>query len=350
MDPRIPARLLAVCIGACVAAFSIAASLQPTDGAPDAQARQRETLRIGVIAKSQNNLVFQAAHRGALHAGATLGPDYGVEVEIVWRTPRVENADEQADLFRGVTTGEDAVDAVAISVVSPEIMTPLIDDAVSRGVPVVTFDGDAPESARFAYYGEDNREIGRIATRLLCERIGGAGTLAVMIANTKGQNAQDRLEGMRDALRSFPDVSLWEGGLVKHAENFHAGRARMREVHLGSPEIDAWVLLSSFPLFSEGGLKWTADLPPERRPAIVGVDALPPQLPYLKRGDVDALVAQDCFAWGYESVRLLLDALARKQRPDSPRVPAEVEVLDEPVDAERWVRRWDRWLRRRPGR
>jgi ribose transport system substrate-binding protein len=342
-----PFFIVVIVAGAVLAGDGPKGLAQPASNGDDVAATG--TVRLAVVAKAQNNLVFQAAYRGALHAAATLADDYGVTVEILWESPRIEDAQAQADRFRRLIDGNDPPDGVAISVISPEVMTPLIDQAVAAGIPVVTFDGDAPDSDRMAYYGEDNVALGRTTTRLLCEEMGSRGVVAVMIANVLGQNAQDRLAGMREALEAYPEIELWDGGLVKHEESFHAGRARMREVQLNHPEIRGWVLLSAFPLFGEDGLDWMAELPPDERPRIAAVDALPPQLPYLERGQVDALVAQDCFGWGVESVRLLLDRVVRERLPASDRVKAEIDVLDAPVDAERWRRQWDRWLRRRPG-
>jgi ribose transport system substrate-binding protein len=334
-----------VALGAFVSILALAGGVARADANEDG----RETVRIALVAKAQNNLVFQAAYRGALHAATTLEDEYDAAIELRWRTPRVEDARAQARQFERVTTGPDAVDGVAVSVVSPGVMKPLIDNAVQRGIPLVTFDGDAPASKRFAYYGEDNRALGRVATRRLCGAVGKSGTIAVLMANTQGENAKQRLAGMRAALSKFPNISLFRDGPVTHAASFHAGRARMREVQSRHPEIVGWVLLSAFPLFSEGGLDWRAELAPDRRPAIVAVDALPPQLRYLERGAVEALISQNCFAWGYESVRLLLEKLVRGAEPESPRVASESEVLETPADARRWRRRWDRWLRRRPG-
>jgi len=340
-------------LGLLLAAATTGGPAQDAAPEPAEKPAAKQRVRIALIAKSQNNLVFQAAYRGALHASATLAEEYGVAVEVLWESPRVEDAEAQARRLRRVIERQPAVDGIAISAIAPGVVTPLIDRAVEQGIAVVTFDGDAPSSKRLAYFGEDNVELGRIATRRLCEAIGGEGTIAILIANMDGQNAKDRIEGMRAALRSYPDIELWSGvtdGLVTHDESFHAGRATMRRTHLDAPQIEGWVLLSAFPLFGEDGLKWVERLSPKRRPTIVAVDALPPQLPYLRRGQVEALVAQDCFGWGFESVRLLLDRIVRDKTPSSPRVVAEISVLDDAADAQRWQEKWDDWLRRRPGR
>ena len=48
--------------------------------------------------------------------------------------------------------------------------------------------------------------------------------------------------------------------------------------------------------------------------------ALPAQLPYLKSGHVQLLLAQDCYGWGHKSVELLLEKIVNKKDPPDVRV------------------------------
>ena len=50
--------------------------------------------------------------------------------------------------------------AVLVSCSDAGKVTGAINDAVARGVPVMTFDSDAPESQRFAFYGVDDVKTG----------------------------------------------------------------------------------------------------------------------------------------------------------------------------------------------
>ena len=52
----------------------------------------------------------------------------------------------------------DGADAILISCSDAGKVTGAINDAVARGVPVMTFDSDAPQSKRFAYYGVDDMQ------------------------------------------------------------------------------------------------------------------------------------------------------------------------------------------------
>ena len=51
-------------------------------------------------------------------------------------------------------------------------MTGAINDAVARGVEVMTFDSDAPKSRRFSYYGVDDRRLGQSVMSELAKQLG----------------------------------------------------------------------------------------------------------------------------------------------------------------------------------
>ena len=106
-------------------------------------------VKIGIIAKSISNAVFQAAHSGAQDAAKELGAKYGVDVEVEIRTPTDEDAQKQAEAIEALVRS--GVNGIAISCTEANTVTTAIDRAVSRGVQIVCFDSDAARSKRFAY-------------------------------------------------------------------------------------------------------------------------------------------------------------------------------------------------------
>jgi ribose transport system substrate-binding protein len=103
---------------------------------------------IALIAKSSTNPVFLAARTGAEQAAKDLTAKTGVPVEVSWLTPPQEDAQMQAQRIRQAVN--DGVDGILIASSDAGKVTGAINDAVDRGVPVMTFDSDAPQSKRFA--------------------------------------------------------------------------------------------------------------------------------------------------------------------------------------------------------
>ena len=78
-----------------------------------------------------------------------------MNVRIEWLTPPTEDGQMQAQrIAQAVNEG---ANAILISCSDAGKVTGAINDAVARGVPVMTFDSDAAQSKRFAFYGVDDR-------------------------------------------------------------------------------------------------------------------------------------------------------------------------------------------------
>src|SRR3954471_23848846 len=113
---------------------------------------------FGMIAKSQGNQFFEAAHSGANDAARDLGKKYGVTIAIDWRTPNEEDAQKQAGFVEQLVLN--GTDGIILSCSDANKLTDAIDRAVGRGIPVVTFSGDAPASKRLVSLGIDDFKCG----------------------------------------------------------------------------------------------------------------------------------------------------------------------------------------------
>ena len=141
---------------------------------------------IALIAKSSNNPVFLASRNGAEAAAKELSQKNGIDVSVLWLTPPQEDGQVQAQrIQQAVNQG---VDAILISASDAGKVQGAINDAVDRGVQVMTFDSDVPQSKRFAYYGVNDLETGRKAMAELARLMGARGGKVAILAGN--QNAR----------------------------------------------------------------------------------------------------------------------------------------------------------------
>jgi ribose transport system substrate-binding protein len=134
-----------------------ALAMAGTIGSGQVQA-QKNSYTIGLVAKSQGNPVFQAARVGANDAARELGKKYGITIKIDWRTPNEEDAQKQAEAIEQLALS--GADGIAVSCSDANKLTDAINSAVKNGVPVATFDSDAPASKRFVTFGIDDIQCG----------------------------------------------------------------------------------------------------------------------------------------------------------------------------------------------
>ncbi len=318
-------------IGWVMAMMAAAASCGGSGSPPGASAKP--SLRIAMIAKASNNPVFLSARTGAEAAAKELTQKHGVPVEIAWLTPAGEDAQVQAQrIAQAVNEG---MNAVLISCSDAGKVTGAINDAVGRGVPVMTFDSDAPESKRFAFYGVDDIKTGEAVMNELAAQMGGQGAIAILAGNQNAPNLRKRVEGVKQAATKYPGITIVD--TFYHVETPQDAAAEVMRVQNAYPQVRGWAMIGGWPLFTPTLL---TDLNPART-KIVAVDALPAELAYVDKGLAPVLLAQPTYLWGYVSVQRIFDKVHLKQ--DVPSIiPMElVRVTKENLGT--WARQLRDW-------
>ena len=157
---------------ACLTIVAAACGGSAPAPAPAGQTPARG-LKIAMIAKSSTNPVFLSARTGAEAAAKELSATHNIPIEIAWLTPPAEDGQIQAQrIAQAVNEG---ASAVLVSSSDAGKVTGAINDAVARGVPVMTFDSDAPESQRFSFYGVDDIKTGTLVMEELAKQMGESG-------------------------------------------------------------------------------------------------------------------------------------------------------------------------------
>jgi ribose transport system substrate-binding protein len=316
-----------------VAALLACVGCGGSEPAPAGQPAAARGLKIAMIAKSSTNPVFLSARTGAEAAAKELSAKHGLPIEIVWLTPPSEDGQVQAQrIAQAVNEG---ASAVLVSCSDAGKVTGAINDAVARGVPVMTFDSDAPESRRFAFYGVDDIKTGQTVMDELAKQMGETGSIAILAGNQNAPNLRKRVEGVKTGAAKYPNIKIVD--TFYHLETPQDAAAEVIRVQNAYPQIQGWAMIGGWPLFTQTLL---TDLDPTKV-KIVAVDALPAELAYVEKGLAPVLLAQPTYLWGYESVKRIVDKVHLKQEVPTI-IPMElVRVSKENLGT--WARQLKAW-------
>jgi ribose transport system substrate-binding protein len=289
--------LFAAGCGAGAAGCSIGCPGPP----PRTDAATPRKLRFAIIPKALDIPVFNYAKIGADRAAQ----EYG-DVEVLWNAPASADQLKQKEILESYITQR--VDGIAISSLNGEFLKDTINRAIDAGIPVTTWDSDAPTSKRIAFYGVDDLASGRIMGEQAIALLNGKGKVA-LITSLGAANLQNRLAGVKEALAKAPGIEVVETydikeDVIRCAEIIASGSRRY-------PDLAAWISVGGWPVFTRNAL---ASVDPSKT-KVISFDTISPALDILREGKVQVLLGQKYFGWGSESVRLLRDITQGKNPP-----------------------------------
>ncbi len=260
-----------------------------------------QRLRFMVIPKAIDLPVFNYAKIGAERQAK----EYG-NVDILWNGPTTADQLKQKEILESAITQK--VDGIAISSLNGDFLTETINKAIDAGIPVVTWDSDAPKSKRIAFYGVDDFAGGRMLGEQAVRLLDGKGKVAI-ITSVGATNLQRRLDGMKEALAKAPGIQIVEvfdikEDTVRCAELIATGTNRY-------PDLAAWLSTGGWPVFTRNA---SAAIDPAKT-KLISFDTIQPALDLLREGKVTVLLGQKYFGWGSEPVKLLYDIKHGKMPP-----------------------------------
>ncbi len=182
---------------------------------------------------------------------------------------------------------------------SIDALLPLIDEAASSGIPVVSVDSDAPETSRVAYVGTDLRELGRESGNAVVDLVSESAEIAYVCSSFSAQGEMTVYNSFLDSIHDYgiTVTASAEGGTeIEYSADV---TENLLNEH---PEVDA--------VFCTGSINAAgAALAKERLGrddlVIVGVDDIDENLECIREGTVDALLVQSPEQMGYRAVNVL---------------------------------------------
>jgi rhamnose transport system substrate-binding protein len=175
-----------VALGALAAFLAILiAGCSAESGAPTAAGtggkKARSDIVIAMLPKLTNIAYFRASREGAKKAADELG------VKLIYDGPSDPNASDQNKFIE--TWIRQGVDAICIAPNEPKAVKRFVREAQQRGIKVLTWDSDAPESGRDLMVDQvDDKRLGEALMDEIARQMHEQGEWAVVIASLSADN------------------------------------------------------------------------------------------------------------------------------------------------------------------
>ncbi|QAU49647.1 sugar-binding protein [Bradyrhizobium guangzhouense] len=261
-----------------------------------------QTYKFAVVPKAMNNPFFDVARDGCMKRAKELG-----NVECIYKGPIEHEPATQAQIIQDFITQK--VDGLAISVADVASMTKSIEAATAAGIPVITFDADAPGSKRLAYIGTNNKDFGVALGKQLLQLRPEGGKYAMVSGGPGAKNLAERVDGVREALKGSKWVEV-QGSPTFCNDDSALAVQQMTDLRTATPDLAAIVPVGGWPMFAPEGFKAFVNKNKKDidsgKLTLVVADTLKMQLELLRDGYSNALTGQRPFEMGEKSMDTLL--------------------------------------------
>jgi ribose transport system substrate-binding protein len=283
---------------------------------PEAMAQETKTLAW--IPKATNSTFWLAVKRGAEAAGSELGYDI-LYVGVQEQT----NIAGQVNLVNDMVVRK--VAGILIAATDAKALAPAVEQAIARGVPVITLDSGVDSDKPYAYIATDNIGAARIAAETLAELVGGKGKVGDIGITAGSQTGREREQGFLEGMKKFPDIQVLP---VQYS-----GCDPAKSLNVATDFYTANPDLVGYFGACDGGGTGSGQLVKQKnlkgKVHVVSFDTSPEELQLFKDGYIHALIVQDPYQMGYRGVHAMDKVLkGEKVEPRVVEIPAQVVTKD----------------------
>ncbi|WP_205502302.1 hybrid sensor histidine kinase/response regulator transcription factor [Rufibacter psychrotolerans] len=224
------------------------------------------------------------AWRKAMHKEMLREASFHPELELQIKDAKNSSAAQVKQIREFI---DQEVDLLIVSPNEAEPITPVVEEAFEKGIPVILVDRKISSSSYSAYVGADNFQIGKLAGEYIANLLNGRGNVIEVWGLEGSSAAVERHRGFREATKSFPDLKVvaevkgeWEKEVAK--KRFPAVFNQFRNVDLVFAHND---------VMAQGAYESLHGNPAQHRLKFTGFDGLPGPnggLQFLEDGILDA--------------------------------------------------------------
>jgi len=259
-----------------------------------------EEIHVAVIGKSVHPY-WAEVELGVKKAAEDLG------VKATFFVPQKE--DIQAQISQMESFIAMGVDGIAIAPSDPTALAPTIATAMSKGIPVITLDTDAPESERIAYIGTDNYSAGKLAGQVMSQLLGPeGGKVAIGTGSLTAMNSLERMRGFTDGIADSENIVVVTKPALCDFEDTGRAVTLVEQALLTYPDLKGF--FGVYAINGPAAAKAIKTAGKVGEVLVVCFDTTAEHMQLIKEGAIAATIGQRPYMMGYKSVELLSKMVA----------------------------------------
>lgn len=238
---------------------------------------------IALVVGNANDAFYQKVIEGAKGEAERLG------VELLAQGPTRFAVPEQVAVVDALLAKNP--DALAISPVDPTALTAPLRKWADADKPIVTFDSTVadPPFELASQISSQNVEGGAMAADEMARLLGDRGKVAIIDLNTANKVLTDRKDGFEAQLKAkHPGVEVIDTQLT--GDDFARATTIAQTLITKNPDLDG--IFCTFEFAATFAAKAIADADAQERVTLIGYEAGPKQIDYIRKGVIKAAVAQ----------------------------------------------------------
>jgi simple sugar transport system substrate-binding protein len=239
------------------------------------------------------NPFFTPTQYGAEDASALLGTSFQ------WTGSKTSNVGEMVNAMNAAISAK--ADGIAVALVDTKAFNDPTQRALDAGIPVVSYNADAPGNDRLAYIGQDlyvsGQEMGKRIVSLV-----DSGKVALFIATPGSLNIQPRIDGAIDSIKkSGKDI---EYKAIASGAELNEELSRIDAYYIGNKDVKGMFAVDAGSTQAVAQVVQKYKLR-DKDVKAGGYDTLPKTLELLKADQLDFTIDQQAYLQGFYPVQQL---------------------------------------------
>jgi ABC-type sugar transport system substrate-binding protein len=268
--------------------------------------------KIALSISNLKNSFFSTLLHGAQETARLFG------VKLIFMDAQNNEAQQLADVANFI---KQKVDMIIINPTNTESITPALEMANRKNIPVITVDRKSSGGDIICHIESDNLEGGKMASRVLAQLLKGKGSVIEIEGIPGTSAAHERSMGFNEELRKYPEITV----VAREIANFDRQEAQevMHGLLQNDTEFDAVFAHNDNMIL--GVMDALEDVKVQSPRVLIGFDGIREAVQAVKQGRLTATIAQKPETMGRLSIESSILYFRGEKLPSV--IPVELSLI-----------------------